>query len=208
MKESPIDINQQKQLSDALAKLPMEMKPDPEVWSRIETTILSDQQSGRTNGASSIIYRQSKWFSWGMAASLVLSAGMLFFSWQNLNQAKILMADMSSQQQILIDDKARQAMVESMNYVESMDREYRLARTALLTQIRYNSNVNDSSILDEIETNLAVIEKATINLKNAIAAEPDNPQLPKLLQATYQQELALLSQLARLNQNLNNEERT
>ncbi|MCW8875960.1 MAG: hypothetical protein OQJ89_09980 [Kangiellaceae bacterium] len=188
-KDSIVDLDKQKQLQQALNSLPQDMEPSRELWPEIEANI---------KGKFTKIYTP-RWIPWAIAATLVLSIGSVSWSWRTYQQAELLVRNHAAHQ---ID-----SIEQAKSALKLMEQEYRLARTALLSQIDFEIGEGQAEMITNVRSQLRVIDKATVNLKKAIELQPNDPKLPKLLKATYQQELAVLSQLVRLNQDIFSEER-
>lgn len=192
MKTSDLDVH--RSLKNAIAELNDEKEPSKDLWPGIKSSLTTKER----------VSRNSSWFTWGTAATFIVSLGILGVSWNNVKQAEQMMLHAES--------VSTQYEEKLLVQLENMEREYGLAKSTYLAQIQYNSpslkRVSSSSGGESgITEQLAVFEKATRDLKAAIKAQPSDPNLPNLLRATYQQELAVLSQLARLNQNVFSEER-
>lgn len=188
-KESIVELDKQKQLQQALKSLPQEMEASRELWPEIEANI---------KGKFTKIYTP-RWIPWAIAATLVLSVGSVSWSWRTYQQAELLVRNYTAPQVDSIE--------QTKHALKSMEQEYRLARTALLSQIDFEYGEEQAAMITDVRSQLRIIDKATLNLRKAIELQPNDPNLPKLLKATYQQELAVLSQLVRLNQDIFSEER-
>jgi len=178
----------QSRWQEALEQLPQEMTPSHDLWPAIAQRLQPQVQREARHG---------NWMPWAMAATVLLSCGALTLSWRNLQDARSLVAH----QQFAVAENT------VVSQLAAMEQEYRLARSALLTQIGYLSADTDPNLVAYVQQNLADIDRATDNLKSAIREHPEDPSLPALLQSTYQQELAVLTEVARLNQNLFSEEK-
>ena len=55
---------------------------------------------------------------------------------------------------------------------------------------------------EEVQTNLAMIRGAIVQINEALAEEPDNPLLQELLLQTYREELALMQRVGGLTQHV------
>jgi len=189
-KDDPIDLNQERILNQQIVSLVTEEEPSRNLWSGIESRIKGvNSQSGRNN------HNTNSWIWWGIAASLVISVGSLGFSWNHLRQAEILYAQMEIQQMSKKDDYKK-----TLNYqVDLMEQEFKLAKVGLISQISMNQTHIDKLLFSEIQRDLMGINQAAKQLKMAIEKQPDNAEFPKLLRATYQQELSVLTRLAKLD---------
>lgn len=134
-----------------------------------------------------------RWMPLALAASLVVSVVAVSFSWHSWQQTQHLIALQQQHESELKGDSLELQ-------IKAMEQNYRLAKSVLLAQIGMNSAHIDPDLLTDVKSNLVIIEQATSELKAAIAKQPQDPSLMKLLNATYQQELVVLSKLAKLSQ--------
>lgn len=83
---------------------------------------------------------------------------------------------------------------------DQLEKEYGQAkeeRQKLLKALREVESSLPPGVLATIEENLEVIEKAVLDIRTAMADEPNNPLLERMLIATYRSEVALLHQAVR-----------
>jgi len=196
-KDEPINLNQERKLNQLLdqqiAGLATEEATSRDLWMDIESKITAAKPK-----ASSKEHKNNRWASWAIAASLVISLGSLGLSWNNLRQAESIYAQIEIQK-----STQQQNYRNSVHYqIEMMEQEFKLAKVGLMSQISMNRNNIDKPLLSEIERDLSVINKAAELLKSAIEKQPENTEYPKLLRATYQQELVVLTQLAKLDNSI------
>lgn len=185
MSDKTINIHQEKALIAALRELPKEAEPGRDLWPEIASELAPREIKSYT----------PRWIPWSIAATLMVSLASFFVSWNNLQSAQQLMAINTVQ--------ATRGEISDINLqIKVMEQEYGLAKSALLAQIGSHADEIDNNLLRDVKSNLLIIERATDELKSAINKQPENPSFPKLLKATYQQELVVLSQLAKLNQDI------
>ncbi len=195
MKDSDLtDLGQERALNEQIAALSNEEVMHNDVWPSVKRVISRPETKFYT----------ARWIPWAIAASLVVSLGSLSVSWNNLQQAKSLyaQAEQSNLEQQDVDELAhlRSMYEQSLDYqVSLMEQEFKVAKVGLVSRISMNRAHIDEKLFEEIEKQLTEIEKATQLLKLAIRSQPANSNLPRLLRATYQQELAVLTQLAKLD---------
>ena len=178
--DSPVDINKEKKLLEAIQSLPDAETPSRDLWAGI-----ADQLTKRETKTYT-----PRWIPWAIAATLLLSFSSVFVSWTNLQTANQALAENNISNQKVIGVHAQ---------LKAMEQEFGLAKSALLSQIAMNSTQTDADLMSDVKSNMIIIEQATNQLKAAIIKQPENPSLQKLLQATYQQELVVLTQLAKLD---------
>lgn len=180
--ENTTDLEQERLLKKELASLVKEMPPQRDLWPDIKKRLPASETK---------IYNQ-RWMPAALAASLVVSVAAVSFGWHHWQQTQRLIAQQQQHEFKLREDDIQLQ-------IRAMEQDYGLAKSALLTQIGMNSAHSNQDLLADVKANLVIIEQATDELKAAIAKQPQDPSLMKLLNATYQQELAVLSNLARLS---------
>ncbi len=83
--------------------------------------------------------------------------------------------------------------------VDAMEKDFKAARASLMARISMNRANIDEALLTQIETELMEIERATLVLKKAMGRQQVDANFTNLLRLTYQQELTVLTQLAKLD---------
>ena len=187
-------LDEQRELKSDIAELSVEKDPSRDLWPAIVNRLEPRKPQTQRQGV----------VPWAVAATLVMSVGLFALSWHNYRQAEAFYAQATA-----INDAYQDGL---MDQLDAMEREYRLARTSYLSQIQFENSqltrlASGESVPEDIASQLVAFQSAAENLKAAIRSQPSNPNLPRLLKATYQQELSVLSQLARLNKNVFSEER-
>ena len=83
--------------------------------------------------------------------------------------------------------------------VAAMEREFKTAKASLMARISMNRTNIDEALFSQIEIELMEIERATLVLKKAMGRQQVDANFTNLLRVTYQQELTVLTQLAKLD---------
>lgn len=195
MTDETNDIETHRKYQQGLAELAVEIEPSNDLWPSIAARL--SNQSGVAS-QQRLVNRAHR-LIWGAAAMMLLSIGMFGLSLVQYNKAEYLMAALESQSSTVKES--------FIAHIDTMESNYQLARSSYLAQIDYASLDNEKLNARDLSSQLKDIEIAISQLKTAINKYPDNPNLPKLLKATYEQELLVLSQLAQLNQHVFREER-
>jgi hypothetical protein len=76
--------------------------------------------------------------------------------------------------------------------IMSLEAEYAQARTTLMNALDERKNELPADLMATIEENLNIIENAVVDINRAIADNPENPELERMLHAAYQSEVTLL----------------
>jgi hypothetical protein len=185
-----MDLSQERALNEQIASLAKEEQPPNNLWPDIKVSIVKPATK----------YYTTRWIPWAIAASFVISLASVTYSWNHFQQAELLYAKIKKTQ------NNTRLTIQSSDYENSiqyqvhlLEQEFKIAKAGLLSQISMNRAHIDERLFSEIENQLTDIEQAVVLLKSAIKAQPDNSNLPRLLTSTYQQELAVLTQLAKLD---------
>lgn len=191
-----IDLSQERALNVQIASLAKEESMKNDLWPGIKTGIAKFETKNRLETK----YYTARWIPWAIAASLVVSLASVTYSWNNLQHAESLYAKMENQQNANENNSQDLVYQSSIQFqMDLLEQEFSIAKAGLFSQISMNRAHIDEKLFSEIENQLADIEKAVVLLKSAIKQQPDNTNLPRLLTTTYQQELAVLTQLAKLD---------
>jgi hypothetical protein len=177
---STVDTSKEKQLIKAIQSLPDAEMPTRDLW-----TGIADQLKPRETNT----YRPN-WIRWAIAATLVLSMSSVLLNWNFFQE---------NTQQLTIKNSIDSNKKGVQARLKDMEQVFGLAKSALLSQIAMNTAQINTDFMSDVNRNLIIIERATSQLKAAIIRQPENSSLQYLLQATYQQELLFLTQLAKLN---------
>jgi hypothetical protein len=79
------------------------------------------------------------------------------------------------------------------------EREYEAAANALLAALQQRRPALRPETLESIESNLAVIDRALAEVRQALVADPSNPELNQMLVATYRKKVDVLRRVVRLS---------
>lgn len=83
--------------------------------------------------------------------------------------------------------------------VDAMEKEFKAAKASLMARIAMNRANISEALLTQVETELMEIERATLVLKKAMGRQQVDANFTNLLRLTYQQELTILTQLAKFD---------
>lgn len=168
------------ELMAAAKKLSAEVKPERDLWPGIEQAISRPATSPGT-----------VWNSvWAQAAAVVLliagSSGVTYLAVQeDADQVSPVVSDGP----VLVFEQVSSARFGSRY---NLGPDYQDARRTLAVKIDDELNRLMPEERAEVEKNLDVIRKAIDDINKALAAEPDNELLQKLLLNTYREELDLM----------------
>jgi len=182
-----------------LRELPLEVPPGRDLWPDIAASI--DERVSRAAPAT----RRSAWL-WQAAAALVLVAG------SSLLTASLVDRDILAQQSarpvpptsaIPAADGAV-AMQAAFGPAGHLDSEYIAARRQLTEVLDRRIAMLPPSARAKLEFNLGEMRRAADEINAALTEQPGDPLLEELLLKTYQDELAVLSNISQLTSSLEN----
>ncbi len=75
---------------------------------------------------------------------------------------------------------------------QQLDTTYQPLRRASLARFRTSADRLDPQLRHTVEENLAIIDRALIEIRVALASRPSNADLGRMLRRTYEQELAIV----------------
>lgn len=161
-----------RQLVERARSLPKSVMPRRDLWNGIEAQIEGRVVAFETRSARRFSSRV--WAPLMSFAAAVAVVATLVFSRD-------------------IDDAFTPPVVQE-NPVLAGELEYMAAKEALLTELASTGDSLSPEIVATVEDNLRIIEDAVLQLRTALADEPNNPQLERLLVATYKSQVELLQQ--------------
>jgi len=175
MNDNTEQTTENNQVSRALAGLNWEIEPKRDLWPDISSKIRFANR-GKKTPAKSI------WMPLTLAASIAVAAASLFFAGLNYQKAE--------------DAQIYQAEMEN-RYLEShlalIEQQHQMVRAQLASFLQNNSESADSNFTMEIQALMKNVDQASIEIKNAIRVQPNNPDYTSMLMRTYQQEMKILN---------------
>lgn len=160
-------------LRDA-SRLPKSILPRRDLWPEIQARI-----EGRVVGIHEGKFR---WRSGpmlgqaiGFAAMIAVIAGLIFFP--GLDNATL-------------SDPPSQPPAQ----VSAAEQEFLDAKAALLAELEASRDALSPEAIATVEESLEIMEEAVLDVHVALADEPDNPQLERMLIATYKSQVEMLRQ--------------
>lgn len=79
------------------------------------------------------------------------------------------------------------------------ERDYQAAASALLEALQQRRDRLQPATLAAVETNLAVIDRALAEVRQALVEDPTNPELSRMLVATHKKKVGVLSRVVKLS---------
>ena len=166
------------ELMAAAAKLATEVTPEKDLWPGIEQAISQPAKHGRT-----------VWNSvWAQAAAVLLlvggSSGLTYLAMTGGTETSPVVAEGTA--------LVFQPVSGSFGSMYHLGVDYQDARRSLAAKVDNELSRLTPEERAEVEKNIAVIRAAIEDINKALAEEPDNALLQKLLLSTYREELDLM----------------
>jgi hypothetical protein len=185
-------------LDARLGSLPLEVEPRRDLWPAITSRI----ESGAAPVAGPA--RRPAWM-WQAAAAVILVAGSSLLT-ASLLDRKTPAVQSAGQptaapaRAVAADGAA--AMPAAFGPSGTLDDEYLVARQQLTRMLDERIAALPPSARAKLEFNLGEMRRAADEINAALAAQPGDPLLEELLLKTYQDELAVLSNVSELTNSL------
>ena len=163
-------------LNRQIADLAWDLQPERDLWPEIESSIRTHKKNPQWF---------SNWAPMAMAASLILAVGaasLSFMSFQRADQMQEMQASMVEFQ------KSQVALIEQ---------QHQLVRAQFLVMFEQGGDRLDPQFVTEIKGVLDTIDRASVEIKNAIKTQPFANDYPSMLARTYQRETNLLNQISK-----------
>lgn len=164
---SELDLD--KELQHQIGQLPKQLKPSRDLWTGIDHAIEQELQAQVQQ------QHTAKLTSWPKLSAV--AAGFVVFgfsTWMVMNvEPSIGVNDIASN--------------EPMSYVSQITDSFEQQKQSLL--VKYQ---DQQAYADDWQLQLKELDDAASAIKKALAIEPGNAQLIKMLQQTYQQQLDLI----------------
>ena len=172
----------------ALAGLAREVAPRRDLWPDIAARLQPSAPGGRA--------ASRRGWAWQLAAALVLvtasslvTAVLVRRSEPSLAEARVRPATAGG---------PVQAMPAAFGPGQAMSPDYETARRQLSALLRQRIDRMPVSARQKLESNLAELRRAAVEINEALDEQPGDPMLEELLLSTYQEELSVLAAASQL----------
>ena len=162
-------------LDQHLAHLEWDTPPQRDLWPDISSRIKFAERRKKIT---------TRWQSLAVAASLVLAMGAIVFStatYQMNVETKRLQASM------ILFQQAQLALIEQ---------QHQMVRVQFTQLLQHKRNSMDPQLVLDSELFMNTIDRAAIEIKNAMALQPNDPNHASMLVSTYQQEVNMLNRIS------------
>jgi hypothetical protein len=187
------------QLDARLGELPLEVAPGRDLWPDIAARIEGQAQPVASTA------RRAAWL-WQAAAAVVLVAGSSLLTASLLDRSVLMQqsAAPAVPANAHAASDAAVAMPAAFGPAGQLDPEYVAARRQLTQMLDQRIAALPTSARAKLEFNLGEMRRAADEINAALAEQPGDPLLEELLLKTYQDELAVLSNISQLTNSLAN----
>jgi len=186
-------------LDARLGKLPLEVAPGRDLWPDIAARIEERAQPVASTR------RRAAWL-WQVAAAVVLVTGSSLLTASLLDRSVLMQqsAVPAVPANAIAASDAAVAMPAAFGPAGQLDPEYVAARRQLTQVLDQRIAALPTSARAKLEFNLGEMRRAADEINAALAEQPGDPLLEELLLKTYQDELAVLSNISQLTNSLAN----
>ncbi|MCV2886615.1 hypothetical protein OE749_18120 [Aestuariibacter sp. AA17] len=157
----------ERQLASQIAQLDKQKQPERDLWQGIELSLAKDQAEPqpRKQAGNTVILRQTS--TWVAMAATFAFVGVL--SWFTLNQP------------------APQSSPDMMDVAMTLSQQHEAQKQALLVRFE-----DQPALTQNWQQQLAELDEAAKAIKAALAQDPNNIALLKMLQHVHQQQIDLI----------------
>ncbi len=171
------------------AALPRSVSPPRDLWPGVERSI------ARPRGWAALV-------GWGpslaLAAAATVLAAVAALLWQAQAPAAVHTVAMPGPGPTF-EAVSTQAAAVSDPVLAQAEREYEAAANTLLGALRQRGTALAPEDLERIQANLGVIDRALGEVRLALAKDPGNPELNRMLVATHRKKVDVLRRVVRLS---------
>ena len=171
------------------AALPRSVSPSRDLWPGVERRV------ARARGWAGL-------FGWGPSLTLAAAATVLAavgaLLWQAQPPAAVHTVQMPAPGPAFEAAAAQGALV-SDPVLAQAEREYEAAANTLLGALQQRQSALAPEDLARIQANLRVIDRALAEVRLALARDPGNPELNRMLVATHRKKVDVLRRVVRLS---------
>ena len=177
-----------RQLLAHAAALPRAAAPPRDLWPDIERTIARER-------------RFAGLFAWGQpmmlaAAATIVLAVLAAVLWREAPASGVQAVAIPSASPTLVPVSSLAVADPALAEAE---REYEAAATTLLAVLQQRRSRLAPEDLARVEDNVAMIDRALVEVRAAIAKDPVNPELNRMLVATHRKKVDVLRRVVRLS---------
>jgi len=154
-------------------------------------------------GVASRIERERRWSWTGSPATWLAVAAAVVFA----TLAVVAYQNPTAPEVVLIEDPpaghaVRPAAAALDPGLAEMERDYQSASNALLLALQERKDQMSGETLKSVEQNIAVIDRALAEVREALAKDPASPELGQMLMSTHRKKVEVLRQMVKRSTDL------
>lgn len=165
-----------RELLDQAAQLPTNILPERDLWAGIE---------GKIQNTPNNVVAFPKARKRLMRTAIAAAAAVIVFM--------LVTVPIEPETDIATNEPSQEEIVH-----QKLQAEYALAKDSLMSALDARKEEMSPEMLATIEDNLNIIENAVVDINRALATNPNDPQLERMLQAAYHSEVTLLQHAVQL----------
>lgn len=168
--------------------LPRSVTPPRDLWPEIAERLERERSWG---------WLTSGWRPVGlaMAATLLMGLSVLLWKSQALPEVRTVQIPEASPEATLVSGTA----AVSDPVLAAAERDYEAAANALLEALQQRRERLQPGTLAAVESNIEVIDRALAEVRQALAQDPQNLELSRMLVATHRKKVDVLSRVVKLS---------
>ena len=170
------------------ASLPRSVTPPRDLWPGIARRVERERSWSWASGG---------WSPWALAAAATVVVGLAAVLWSGRPPAAVRTVEIPA-----ATPEARLAAlpaVASDPVLAAAEREYQAAANALLEALQQRRDRLEPATVAAVEKNLAVIDRALGEVRQALVEDPTNPELNRMLVATHRKKVDVLRRVVKLS---------
>jgi len=173
------------------AALPRSVAPPRDLWPGLARRLESERSWSRAAGA---------WSPWALAAAATVAVGLAATLWVGRAPTRVRTVEIppASPEAVLVAG----APVATDPVLAAAERDYDAAAATLLETLQQRKGRLQPETLAAVEANLAVIDRALAEVRQALVQDPSSPELSRMLVATHRKKVDVLRRVLKLSTSL------
>ena len=173
------------------ASLPRSVTPPRDLWPGIARRVERERSWSLATGG---------WSPWALAAAATVVVGLVAVLWSGRAPSAVRTVEIPA-----ATPEARLLALPSVvsdPVLAAAERDYEAAANALLEALQQRRSQLQPETLAAVRTNLDVIDRALAEVRQALARNPSNPELNRMLVATHRKKVDVLRRVVKLSTGL------
>jgi hypothetical protein len=170
------------------ASLPRSVAPPRDLWPAIARRVERERSWAWASGS---------WSPWALAAAATVVVGLAAVLWTGRPPVGVKTVEIPA-----ATPEARLAALPGVvtdPVLAAAEREYEEAANALLEALQRRQSEVQPGTLAAVRSNLEVIDRALAEVRQALARNPSNPELNRMLVATHRKKVDVLRRVVKLS---------